>query len=99
MTDHLQSYAGQNELLLSMFNSNRGTRKYNRHFSAFIQIYKSEALQKIMNFTFNITNALNSKTEKNAAENIVYVLSSGNDYNFKKQIELILAGHDMFLKL
>ena len=52
-----------------------------------------------MNFSVNFTNALNSKTEKNAAENIVYVLSSGNDYTFKKQIELILAGHDIFLKL
>lgn len=33
-----------------------------------------------MNFFVNITTALNSKTEKNAAENIVYVLSSGNEY-------------------
>ena len=31
-----------------------------------------------MNFNVNFTNALNSKTDKNAAENIVYVLSSGN---------------------
>ena len=49
-----------------------------------------------MNFNVNLTNALNSKTDKNAAENIVYVLSSGN-YRLRQFWQV--TSRDIFLKL